>query len=160
MALEIKPPEDFVLKVEAGATFEQFVSQFQVLCPKLLCVVNGTQLRYYNKRNEFPTTLQFAYKRRREAVMTKYYFRDTLTSDMYCVFGRTLAQIFYPRLNEVDPVEMVTVPVPAKLPILQLIPPDLCSITDKGVRHSFPYPNHPVHIRIFEPQSISTLPAN
>jgi hypothetical protein len=105
LSFGIKISPDDTVKFEQEATFENFIGQFQLFCSKLLCVVDGTYLRYYNKRNELPTNIRFDYKQRR-GKLTEYYFRDINTDTLYCVFGRDCAKIFYPRIDEVDPSGM------------------------------------------------------
>lgn len=102
LSFNIKISPDDTVKFEQEATFENFIGQFQLFCSKLLCVIDGTYLRYYNKRHELPTKIRFDYKQRR-GKLTEYYFRDIDTDTLYCVFGRDCAKIFYPRIDEVDP---------------------------------------------------------
>ncbi|CAH6421705.1 Hypothetical protein HVR_LOCUS1345 [uncultured virus] len=99
---DIKIPEGRMVRFEQEATFENFVGQFQLFCPKLLCVVDGTILRYYDKPGTLPTNIRFDYKQRR-GPLTEYYFRDIETDTLYCVFGREAAKIFYSRIDEIDP---------------------------------------------------------
>jgi len=42
---EITIPNDIQIKFEQDETFENFVSQFQQHCRKLLCVINGSNLK-------------------------------------------------------------------------------------------------------------------
>lgn len=119
-AFDVKIPQDYIVQFEREATFENFIGQFQPICSKLLCVVNGTSLHYYDKRNtpsreprangsanSLPKEVRFDYKQRRDKVggnsLTEYYFRDIGNDNLYCVFGREAARIFYPRIDEVDP---------------------------------------------------------
>ena len=99
--LEIKIREERVINVEQLSSFENFVGQFQILCDKLLCIVDGTSLRFYDRRESIPTNIRFDYKQRKKN-LTEYYFRDIDNDSLYCVFGREAAKIFYPRIDEVD----------------------------------------------------------
>jgi hypothetical protein len=92
--------------ITQNCSFEDFIAQFQASCSKLLCIINGKQLRYYDKKLELPMGLKFEYKHKYKD-RTAYYFRDA-TNNTYCVFGREAAQQFYPRLDEVDPLTSVT----------------------------------------------------
>lgn len=105
LSLNINIPEGKLIQINQDVTFENFIGQFQTYCSQLLCVINGTSLRYYNKNNipnEIPTNIRFDYKQRREKV-SEYYFRDIDDDTLYCVFGREAALIFYPQLDNVDP---------------------------------------------------------
>jgi len=101
----VKIPEGHIIRFEQESSFENFIGQFQLLCPEaLLCVVDGTCLRYYNKRESLPTNIRYDYKQRR-GNLTEYYFRDIGNDSLFCVFGREAAKIFYPRIDEVDPID-------------------------------------------------------
>jgi hypothetical protein len=99
---DVKIPEGHMVQFNQEATFENFIGQFQPYCSKLLCVIDGTILRYYDKMGTFPSNIRFDYKQRRGA-QTEYYFRNIGDDTLYCVFGRESALIFYPRIDEVDP---------------------------------------------------------
>lgn len=100
--LDIKVPEGYIVQSNQEATFENFIGQFQPYCPKLLCIIDGTTLHYYDKNGKFPTNIRFDYKQRR-GILTEYYFRNIGDDTLYCVFGRESASRFYPRIDEVDP---------------------------------------------------------
>lgn len=102
LSFDIKIPEGHMVQFNQEATFENFIGQFQQLCSKLLCVIDGTQLRYYDNANALPTNIRFDYKQRRGKI-TEYYFRDIGNDTLYCVFGRESAKIIFPRIDEVDP---------------------------------------------------------
>jgi len=105
LLFDIKIPEGHVVQFEQESTFENFIGQFQLFCPKLLCVVDGSCLRYYDKPGTIPTNIRFDYKQRR-GKLTEYYFRDIGNDSLYCVFSREAAKIFYPRIDEVDPIDI------------------------------------------------------
>lgn len=90
------------ISISQDTCFEDFVAQFQTSCSKLLSIVNGKQLHYYDKKAELPIGLKFEYKRKNKG-RTSYYFRD-VANNTYCVFGREVALLFYNRLDEVDPI--------------------------------------------------------
>jgi hypothetical protein len=102
LSFNIKIPDGHMVQFDQEATFENFIGQFQPYCPKLLCVVDGTILHYYDKTGGLPTNIRFDYKQRR-GLLTEYYFRNIGNDTLYCVFGREAATIFYPRIDEVDP---------------------------------------------------------
>lgn len=102
---DVKIPEGELIRFEQESSFENFIGQFQIFCPEvLLCVVDGTCLRYYDKHGTLPANIRFDYKQRRGKI-TEYYFRDIGNDSLFCVFGREAAKIFYPRIDEVDPVD-------------------------------------------------------
>lgn len=109
LTFDIKIPEEHGIKFEQESTFENFIGQFQLFCPKLLCIIDGTTLRYYDKAASIPDNIRFDYKQRR-GILTEYYFRDISTDTLYCVFGREAAKIFYSRIDEVDPGGIITRP--------------------------------------------------
>lgn len=100
---DIKIPEGHNVQFNQEATYENFIGQFQQYCSKLLCIIDGTSLRYYDKTSSLPTSVRFDYKQRR-GNMTEYYFRDINDDTLYCVFGREAAAVFYPRIDIVDPI--------------------------------------------------------
>jgi len=102
LAFSITIPDGQIIQFTKEATFENFIGQFQPFCPKLLCVVDGTSLQYYDKKAALPTNIRFDYKQRR-GLLTEYYFRNIGDDTLYCVFGREAAKLFYPRIDEVDP---------------------------------------------------------
>ena len=104
LLFDIKIPEGHLVKFEQDSTFENFIGQFQAFCPKLLCVIDGSCLRYYDKQGAIPKNIRFDYKQRRGKSI-EYYFRDIGNESLYCVFGREAAKIFYPRIDEVDPID-------------------------------------------------------
>lgn len=178
LSFDIKIPEGNTVEFRQEVTFENFVGQFQPYCAKLLCVIDGTILHYYDKKGPLPTNLRFDYKQRRRT-LTEYYFRSIDTDTLYCVFGREAARIIYPRIDEVDPEasqeasskintakKLFRPPIvqPIKSPKLPLFReqvqestriassiPEFITIVDKGVKLTFPNPNYPVEVRTYYP---------
>jgi len=101
---ELKLPDDYKVQFNQDITFENFIAQFQPFCDKLLCIINGTTLRFYDKTNKFPDNLRYDHKQRRGS-LTEYCFRDIDNDNIYCIFGRENAMIFYPNINQVDPLK-------------------------------------------------------
>jgi hypothetical protein len=92
------------------STFENFIGQFQTSCSKILCIENGSYLKFYDKNSPIPMNIRFDYKQSRSN-LTEYYFRDIQTNDQYCVFGRECAKLFFPRIDEVDPIQPNVQPI-------------------------------------------------
>jgi hypothetical protein len=201
---KIKIPETCLIDFDQDDTFENFIGQFQPVCSKLICIIDGTILRYYDKPGSIPKNIRFDYKQHKRKI-TEYYFRDIGTDSLYCVFGRPAALIFYPRLDEVDPMPVeprlpvhvseidarsqprshseptvtpdalgirVLGPIPSLLPpgrqisapeprhvgrgrapIIRPIqpPPSEIVVVDEGVKLTFPNPNYPVALKLFQP---------
>lgn len=92
------------VKLTEEDTFENFVSQFQQHTEKILCVLNGSSLLFFQKQGPFPSGLRFDYKQKRNGI-TEYYFRDVQEDNLYCVFTREIAELIYPTLDKYDPPE-------------------------------------------------------
>ena len=92
------------VRVENGWSFENFVAQFQIAFPKILCVVDGAYIKYFGDVSDIPGNIRFDYKRAGPTT-EEYYFRDADTGSLYCVFGRGAAKIFYRYLDDVDKPE-------------------------------------------------------
>jgi len=105
LSIDINIPDDNNIKICQGATYENFIGQFQQYCPKLLCIVNGNSLRYYDKTSPLPGNIKYDHKQR-NGTITEYYFRDKRDDTIYCVFGREAASIFYPNINIDDPINI------------------------------------------------------
>lgn len=102
LSFDLKIPDGSKIELGHDYTFENFIGQFQTWCPKILCIVNGVCLRYYDgQQDTIPKNLRFDYKQQRNGI-TEYYFRDIYTNTVYCVFNREAAKIFYPRLDDVE----------------------------------------------------------
>lgn len=134
--MEVKVPEKWSVKIEQETTFENFVGQFQAFCPKLLCVVDGTCLRYYDKYTDIPKDIRYDYKQRRENLV-EYYFRDIHNDSLYCVFGREAAKIFYPRIDEVDVDKTNGVKIEEEKNGVKIEAKKRVTIVDKGIRYVF-----------------------
>lgn len=62
-----------------GMTFEEFVAQFQANTTKILCIINGTTLRYYDEKN-LPQNLTF------QSRFKDFYYYRSDDSALYCFF--------------------------------------------------------------------------
>ncbi len=115
---------DNIIKFNQNASYENFISQFQPFCSKLLCVIDGNRFRYYDTVSSLPNNIRFDHKQR-SGNSFEYYFRDN--NSVYCVFGREAASILYPNIDNVDPkdnTEIVSKSIKIeshKPPIVQII---------------------------------------
>lgn len=91
------------VEIENNISFENFVGQFQQGCSKLLCIVDGVHMCYYDKMGEIPNNIKF-FKKEKYKSITEYYFKSLDDNTQYCVFGRDAASTFYPAINLVDPL--------------------------------------------------------
>lgn len=74
------------------STLENLAGQLQKNTDKLICVINGKHLRFYEKNENFPPT---SFSRKHEVNdVTEYYFIDSRNS--YCIFDEMMAKIFNP----------------------------------------------------------------
>jgi hypothetical protein len=110
MTCSIALPNDFKINIDQDITFENFVSQFQQFSDKILCIVNGTTLHFYDKNTVMPN-VRYEYKQRRGSLI-EYYFRDMINNNLYCVFGRDNAVLFYPNINQIEQITSVAVHQP------------------------------------------------
>lgn len=100
--------DQFILK-SVDVTFENntdlksFVSQFQIHCKKLICIVNDKFLRFYTKKDQLPKHIKYLH-----GIKNEYYFEDLDTHDIYCIFGKDAANIFYPNLTDIHNPIIVT----------------------------------------------------
>jgi hypothetical protein len=123
LTFDLNLPPQTVIEFGQSVTFQNFVGQFQKLCPQILYIVDGTILRHYDPDDltAIPKHIRFEYKQGHDT-FTEYYFRDIYTNQLYCVFNRTIAKTWYPRLDTVDPPEgspeiMIPIPMPKSNPI-------------------------------------------
>lgn len=130
-------------------TFENFISQFQKFTKdKILCVLNGTSLMFYDKNGPYPENIRYDYKQKKNGLI-EYYFRDISDDNLYCVFGRENAILIYPQLDNSDPSGSKE--IPKKSPNLtQKIKPNEIMIVDKGVKMSFQDIDYPVEVKTYE----------
>lgn len=96
------PPEEAFLTILQNSTMEALVGQLQSYTDKLLCVIDGTTLHYYQTPGQLPKKIRFEHKQLRNGIM-EYYFRDIRNDNLYCVFGREAAKIFFPEIDQKDP---------------------------------------------------------
>ena len=86
------------IKFEQGSTYENFIGQFQKNCPKILCVVDGTKLNIYDKKDIGNKNIKFDYVKQVNNIQ-EYYFRDINDDTLYCVFGEDAASYLYPDIK-------------------------------------------------------------
>src|SRR5687767_4160600 len=91
------------IKFTEEDTFENFISQFQKhVTDKILCVINGTSLAFYDKKGPYQKNIRYDYKQKRNGLV-EYYFRDISDDNLYCIFGRDNAVLIYPQIDNSDP---------------------------------------------------------
>jgi len=88
------------LNLSNDMTLEDLVKQLQGTSNKLLYVVNGEILKYYEKDKVPPLDVKLDRIKTGKNSLSEYYFRDE--KNIYCVFGRECAELFYPKLIEFD----------------------------------------------------------
>jgi len=92
--------EDVIFK--NNCDFTDFISQFQVNCKKLLCIVNNEKLKFFSRKDDIPKNIKYLHMKEND--IDEYYFQNLETLDIYCIFGKTAANIFYPLLEKPKPI--------------------------------------------------------
>lgn len=95
--------DSFMLKLnvnfENNVDIKKFISQFQVHCKQLICLINNETIKYYTKREQLPNNTSYLYMKKN--TVDEYYFKDLDTNDIYCVFGKLAANVFYPNISDI-----------------------------------------------------------
>ena len=89
--------------VEQNSSFEKLAYQLQQNCDKIIAIINGTRLRYYDSLEDIPKTLQFESK-----VLEEYYFKDRKDGHTYCFFRNIISDDRFTNsltLNTIQPVK-------------------------------------------------------
>ena len=147
------------IKITQDMSFENFDGQFQEVCPKLLCVINGTTLHFHDNMRTIPTKIRFDHKQQRGGIV-EYYFRNIEDNTLYCVFGREAATLFFPDINNIDKIAdkppEIKLPI-SRNPIIQRLNVDnsnlknVITVIDNSVVLTFPNPNYPVELLTYYP---------
>lgn len=83
------------IEITQDQNIYNFISQFQLLTNKILCLVNETKLHLYNDDDDdFPKNIKLSHKDRNNNLMTIYHFNDIDTKDKYCLFGKKFVRRF------------------------------------------------------------------
>jgi hypothetical protein len=141
LSLNIIIPLGHTIKFEQNDTFESFIGQFQGYTNEILWIINGTTLRTGIHDIPDSSILKFDYKIRRMYV-TEYHFSNVTDATKYCVFGRDMATIFFPLINDVDPLGKIISPVLSQHNHREVV------IVDQGNRLTFSQYDYPVEIKI------------
>lgn len=130
-------------------TFENFISQFQKhVTDKILCVINGTSLTFYEKEGSYPKNIRYDYKQKKNGLV-EYYFRDISDNNLYCVFGRENALLLYPQIDSSDPSGSNEILKKREEIIIRSKPQEI-TIIDRGIKMSFPNVDYPVEVKTYE----------
>lgn len=85
------------LVLDDNLCYEKLISQLQpYIKDAILAVKNGTELKIFRERKDFPPLIRFE----REHQGELYSFRDGVDDSLYVLFGREAASILYPHLTE------------------------------------------------------------
>lgn len=83
------------IEITQDQNIYNFISQFQLLTNKILCLVNDNKLHLYNDDDDdFPKKIKLSHKDRTNNLMTIYHFNDIDTKDTYCLFGKKTTRRF------------------------------------------------------------------
>jgi hypothetical protein len=84
------------IEITQDQNIYDFISQFQLLTNKILCLINGIKLHLYddNDDDDLPKKIKLSHKDRSNNLMTIYHFNNPDTKDSYCLFGKKYARKF------------------------------------------------------------------
>lgn len=83
------------IEITQDQNIYDFISQFQLLTNKILCLINNSKLHLYeDDDDDFPNNIKLSHKDRTNSLMTIYHFNDINTKDNYCLFGKKFARRF------------------------------------------------------------------
>jgi len=75
------------LQLSKGQTLESIASQLQPETRRILCVVDGYLLTWFEKTQDIPSTLIFEHKKRnKRSGNFEYYYRCTSSDSLYAFF--------------------------------------------------------------------------
>ena len=88
------------IEITQDQNIYDFVSQFQLLTSKILCLINKSRLHLYeDDDNDFPKKVKLSHKDRSNKLMTIYHFNDLDTKDTYCLFGKQHTRRFLSNIS-------------------------------------------------------------
>jgi len=82
------------IEITQDQNIYDFVSQFQLLTNKILCLINKSKLHLYDDDDDFPKKVKLSHKDHSNNLMTIYHFNDLDTKDTYCLFGKEFVRRF------------------------------------------------------------------
>ena len=89
------------IEIKQNQSLFDFVSQFQSLTDKIICIINNTKINLYSDDdNDFPKKVILLNKDRTNALITIYHFKDLITNDTYCLFGKKIVTRFLSNIEK------------------------------------------------------------
>ena len=83
------------IEITQDQNIYDFISQFQLLTNKILCLINKIKLHLYDDNDDdFPKNVKLSHKDHSNNLMTIYHFNDLETKDSYCLFGKKFTRRF------------------------------------------------------------------
>lgn len=91
------------IEITQDQNIYDFISQFQLLTNKIICLVNKSKLHLYDDNDyDYPKKVKLTHKDRTNSSMTIYHFNDMDTKDHYCLFGKEFTQRFLSNIKKIS----------------------------------------------------------
>jgi|SRR4029079_8160093 hypothetical protein len=87
-----------VINITQNMPLSRLVAQLQKHSNQLLCVINDTNLIYFNHKKHLPKNISFIEYKIFDKNDIEYYFKDD--ENRYTIFGTNEACVFYPSLPQ------------------------------------------------------------
>ena len=144
MMLEIHKLQTSV-KMKTGHNFEQFVCQFQISNPKILCIINGSALQIYDDIYHIPKNLRLESKLS-HGNDKLYHFRD-IDDKLYCFFNEKGNMIYEQLVKTSNTKESIDTSKEFKeFKNLEIKVLYNVILIDKGIKLIFPNSNNKIEI--------------
>ena len=148
MMLEIHKLQTSV-KMKTGHNFEQFVCQFQISNPKILCIINGTFLQIYDNIHHLPKNLRLE-RKLSHGDDKLYHFRD-IDDKLYCFFNDKGNMIYEQLVKNSNTKESIdnskeSKDISKEFKNLEIKVLYNVILIDKGIRLTFPNSNNKIEI--------------
>lgn len=89
------------IEIKQNQSLYDFVSQFQSLTDKIICIINNTKIHLYSDDdNDLPKKVKLSHKDRTNTLITIYHFKDLITNDTYCLFGKKIVTRFLSNIEK------------------------------------------------------------
>ena len=143
------------IEILQNQSIYDFVSQFQSLTDKIICIINNIKIHLYSDDDDdFPKKVTLCYKDKTNNSITIYHFNDLITNDRYCLFGKKITHRFLSNIekryidkNNFNYIKSSIINNPIKNNCLvKIIDHDETTIIDGNDKITFVNYNHPLQI--------------
>jgi hypothetical protein len=104
--MDLKLKTNFNLKLSKVTTLEEIVGQLQPFHDKYFYVEDGTLLKSYTDKHDFPHVVKFESRKDRNGI-TEFYFREKKEQGLFCVFGLEAAKVLDNSLKIILPPKAI-----------------------------------------------------